>query len=204
MTADDDDPLGMFPSSRAWRGQSFDSLVDNTLILLPGSRPANDDTLLAHLSSSVLAPCYLPRDISLIYFTVVKLTPKLQRQIQVTTHRLVKSPLLPSVFSTWILRRCTPPLAQTPGHTASVCYPVSEPVLHTTSTAASQPGLGISCCLFSENICPDQPLLCRVSSDDTHKSSSGHNCIISCNHHVLLTTDVIRDMCGNLSHRDDH
>lgn len=100
----------MFPFSRAWRGHSFDSLFDSTLILVPGFGPADDGPSLARLSSYVLAPCYC----------------------------LVESPLLPSVVSTWILHRCTPPPVQMLGHTASVCYPASAPVLHTACTAASR------------------------------------------------------------------
>lgn len=61
----DDGALWMFPSSRAWRGHSFDSLVHSTLILVPRPDLASDGPSLAHPSSSVLALCYLPRDISL-------------------------------------------------------------------------------------------------------------------------------------------
>lgn len=150
-------PLGMFPFSRAWRGHSFDSLFDSTLILVPGFGPADDGPSLARLSSYVLAPCYLPRDISLsvIFFKVVKWTLKLLKWL--CTHCLVEFPLLPSVVSTWILHRCTPPPVQTLGHTASVCYPASAPVLHTACTAASRAVVGVSCCSFSETICPHQP-----------------------------------------------
>lgn len=56
----------MIPSSRAWRGHFFDSLVDSTLTLTPGFGPANVDQSLAHLLSlGGLDPCCLPKDIRL-------------------------------------------------------------------------------------------------------------------------------------------
>lgn len=129
---------------------------------MPGFGLANDGLSLAQPVSSVLALCHLPRDISLclpeVEAVILLVNPKHDFK-WLCTHCLGKSPLLPSVFSTWILHRCTPLPAEMPGHTASayLCYPVSEPVLHITRTAASQAGVGISCCSFLENICPDQP-----------------------------------------------
>lgn len=62
------------------------------------------------------------------------------------TDYLVGPPPLPSVFSTWILHRCTPRLAEKPVHTAAdpVCSPLCVSQPHTTHTAASRAGLRIS------------------------------------------------------------
>ncbi len=138
------------------------------------------------------------------------MNPKLPSYELLCTHHPAKCPPLPSAFSTWNLHRCTPPPAGKLGHTASACYPVSEPVLHTACTAAMQAGVGTSCS-FLENICPDPPFLSWVSSDITHlpKSPFQMTCVIFGNHHhhLLLTTDVNLaswDMCGNVGRWYDH
>lgn len=64
----------MFPSSRAWRGRSSDSLVDSTPILSPDLCRANDDPSLEQRQLPLLCgldPCCLPTDTSL-YSLVVK------------------------------------------------------------------------------------------------------------------------------------
>lgn len=170
----------MFPSSRAWRGHSFGSLVDSTLISEPGFGPADGGLLLAHLLSSLWASRHLPRDIGPNVTCMLLNSPQIYKDhfSSGCSHLPAKRPLLPSVFSTWILRRCRPRHAQTHGHKASVClrHPLSGRALHTTlHTAASQAEVGISCCSFSWNylswpfhtVCGPGIPLYVVSSDVT-------------------------------------
>lgn len=67
--------IGDVPSSRAWRGHSFDSLAHSTLTLVPVFGLASGGPSSAQLLSSTLALCYLPRDISLCLPEVTRTKP---------------------------------------------------------------------------------------------------------------------------------
>lgn len=148
--------LGMLSSSRAWRGRSFDSRLGSTLLSAPGLGPATDGH---YLPSSVLALCDLQTEQTNLSMIWNEPQCYKEKYKWLFTHRLAKCPLPPSLFSTWILRRCTPLPALTPGHTASVCFccPASEHAPHTPCTAATQAGVQISCCLFSKNLIQINP-----------------------------------------------
>lgn len=191
-----------WPSSRAWRCHSVGSLLHSTPILAPGFGLSSDGPSLAKHLSSVEALCHLQWDINLhlseveaasllvFWFMIITVIPP-KNDI---THCFAKTPLLLPLFSTWILRRCTPPPAETLGRTASwcLCHPVSERAPQTTRTAAPWAGAETSCCQFLANSHPDQPFYfdSPVMSHTLQSFPQVIHVEMACNHCTLLRAEV--------------